>query len=267
MPLPQALFLSLVFLVPSAPAMEIICKDVLPRLLLNSSPRGALPIQSFKIPGLKIEGVPNGEAWLHQYADNLWGISGENDSLDRLAQSILLGNNPTPHRSDILYIFAHGFREVPLFGTKTKGGALFAPSDLMEKIKQLGHDPASRMKAVVLLSCHSGSQEGKVDSTFFSASTYVSAATGLPVIAPTGALVMQFSDSDKGYTVQGFYQQEVEPGTTGWSIVTASQSGGVPIRQDVLSLKEMREISGFYKKWDAYTRRVLPNHPEAAQIE
>lgn len=269
----QGLFLSLGLLAPSAGASDklphspkIICKEALSRLAFGSPGRRMMPIQSFKIPGLKIEGVADGDAWLHRYADNLWGISGENDPLDRIAQSLLLGGNPTPHRSDVLYIFAHGFKEFPFFGTQTKGGALIMPSTLLEQIKEFGHDPVSRMRAVVLLSCHSGSLSGKADPNFLSTSAYVSAITGLPVIAPTGALVLQLSDRAKGYTIEGFYQDRVDPGTTGWSIITAAQPD-VPSRSDVLSLEEMREISGFYKRWEAHTREELPNHLEADQIE
>lgn len=154
----------------NSPTSKIICNEVLPRLAFGSAARRVMPIQSFKIPGLKIEGVIDGDAWLHRYADNLWGISGENDALDRIAQSLLLGNNPTPHRSDILYIFAHGFKAIPAFGTNTSGGALVVPTVLLEHIKEFGHDPASRMKAVVLLSCHSGSITGKANPAFLSAS-------------------------------------------------------------------------------------------------
>jgi hypothetical protein len=252
--------------VSHVPDSKSVCGKVLPRLRFGSHPDRAIPLQSFRIPIDSYAGRGEESFWLHQYADNLWGISTDEGLVDHIAQSILLRNNPTPHRRDIFYLFAHGVKAVPVFNASGKKPAMVLPQDLIRKIEELGHFPFSRMAAVVLLSCHSGRVQGKAAPELSPTSAYIAAMTGLPVVAPTGAMVLQLSDPEHGYSMEGFYQLDVEPGTSGWSTATPPSKGMGQLRAGAVSPKELQDIIDFYRQWERQTREIIPVPSDVAPI-
>ena len=198
-----------------------------------------------------------------KYGPNLFSLhSLSEEPVNMYAAGLLLQNNPTQNRSDILYLFAHGNKNLPDVsdgdpdptGMKLPRGIL-SPDQYWKAFIEKSGVNMKDFRAVILFSCYGGSCLNRLEGTS-PLSAHLSAYSGLPVAAPTGRLELTLGSLGSSVHVVDFTISDPQTEEFRWSIIYANktENTGAALRQDALPIEDIRKITGFYKKWEKISK-------------
>ena len=218
---------------------SIICAEALRRVTSgNLNPTILKPRRRFEL----VEG-----ASLIKYRENVWSISSpEGQPKEWKGIAALVSNLPTGESNEVLYVIGHGSEKRGTLSSGRRNGR-FSADEIWEAIEET-KSLRDQFKAVVVLACHGGSCEGKIDGET-SATLKIAKASGLTTLGPTGVLRINVPEDKETETLL-FEKAELQviqnplADEDRWTIASSKKS------RDIFPFKHAQEITNYYKRWE-----------------